>query len=478
MGFLADLYKTFVLDEDVKKYRKQYQSTSTGAVVPVEEDTPKKQDNEDSGSGGASSEGGDSYADTDTVNNPLLIRNTTVNTSSADDPAAGLEAYGDELAAQRKEDALQMLWDMAGVDNIWGKEEQPKVATAAETLHPWELDDAADGTAASAAEQEAADYQRLGSGALVDPADNSGFNPVDWLQSKWQEGQQQMESGTGAIYQPQDFGTVYRTPSGGVVTGNVDFPDWVDEDGVFTTLPTYGEVLQYYSGMNKEGGASTENYGDDSYLGRSLNQILLGNYTDNVTALGTAAQMAAGFFDADLPMDIRDLTYDITHWQTTPEHIGQTVLDAVGLIPVIGMVKYADELGTLAKNADKAADVANGADEADKGAGETLKISDEQFGKKVGKHAEDFGFDVSNHQDRNFIWNRTNDIYCNPTEIRKGVFRGQGEVLPNGANATGKVKFYIQGNDVVMTDMNGNFITIMKDGINNIYVKKATKIWP
>ncbi len=179
---------------------------------------------------------------------------------------------------------------MTGADNIWGHKEPPKVATAAETLQPWGLGNT---TAQVKADDGAADYQRLGSGALVDAADKADSDPLGWLKKKWQQEQHQ----TG----------------GGVVTGDLEHPDWVNNDG-YVTLPTYGDTQQYYNSTDKEGGASAENNPDDSYGRRVWNQILLGNYTDDVTALGTAAQMAAGFFDADLPMDIRDLTYDITHW--------------------------------------------------------------------------------------------------------------------------------------------------------------------
>jgi hypothetical protein len=114
----------------------------------------------------------------------------------------------------------------------------------------------------------------------------------------------------------------------------------------------------------------------------------------------------------------------------------------------------------------------------DDSAGDGLKISDKQFGKKAGKHTQDFGLDAGSSENRDLIRNKVNEIHKKPTEIREGVFRGQGDMLPNGGNATGKVKFYIQGNDVVVTDMNDNFITIMKDGINNPKVKTSTKVWP
>ena len=94
--------------------------------------------------------------------------------------------------------------------------------------------------------------------------------------------------------------------------------------------------------------------------------------------------------------------------------------------------------------------------------GKNIKISDSQFGKKVGKHAEDFGLNPSNPESRYLIRNRINEIFIHKTEIRQGLWRGQGKTLPNGANASGQVYFYIQDKDVVVTDLNGNFITIIK----------------
>ncbi|MGE4354580.1 MAG: hypothetical protein AB7D36_10915, partial [Oscillospiraceae bacterium] len=95
------------------------------------------------------------------------------------------------------------------------------------------------------------------------------------------------------------------------------------------------------------------------YLKKSLNQIVLGNYTDDVTALGTLGQIALGLTGLDTPADIRDLAYDLTNWEWSPGHAGQTLLDAVGLIPGIGVLKNADEVAAVLKgvfgNADAAA---------------------------------------------------------------------------------------------------------------------------
>ena len=75
------------------------------------------------------------------------------------------------------------------------------------------------------------------------------------------------------------------------------------------------------------------------YLRKSLKQVLLGNYTGDVTALETLGQIAPGLAGLDTAADIRDLTYGLIHREWTPEHMGQTALDAVGFLPLIGALK-------------------------------------------------------------------------------------------------------------------------------------------
>lgn len=95
------------------------------------------------------------------------------------------------------------------------------------------------------------------------------------------------------------------------------------------------------------------------YLGKSFDQLIFGNYTDNVTLLGTGMQIGTGLLGVDLPGDIRDLFQDFTHWEWSWGHAGKTLFDGVGLFPLIGAIKYADEGATLLKNADNAARTAD-----------------------------------------------------------------------------------------------------------------------
>ena len=90
-----------------------------------------------------------------------------------------------------------------------------------------------------------------------------------------------------------------------------------------------------------------------AWLDQAISQIVLGNYEENSTVTGTVGRVLMGLANLDLPGDIRDLSYDLIHWDTTKEHILQTVLDAAGLLPVIGAVKYGDEASSALKHADE-----------------------------------------------------------------------------------------------------------------------------
>lgn len=91
---------------------------------------------------------------------------------------------------------------------------------------------------------------------------------------------------------------------------------------------------------------------------------------------------------------------------------------------------------------------------------------EKQYGKKIGKHAQDFGLDASNEADRLKMHEIIADIVSNKDEIRVGSWRGQEK----------DVLFFVKGNDVVITKTDGEFVTVLKDGvINSAGVKNARK---
>ena len=90
---------------------------------------------------------------------------------------------------------------------------------------------------------------------------------------------------------------------------------------------------------------------------------------------------------------------------------------------------------------------------------------EKQFGKKVGKHAKDFGLNPASAEDRDEFNRIVQDIIDHADEQRIGSWRGQTE----------EVFFYMKGKDVVLTKQSGEFITILEGGINNGGVKNARK---
>lgn len=117
-------------------------------------------------------------------------------------------------------------------------------------------------------------------------------------------------------------------------------------------------------------------------------------------------------------------------------------------------------------------------DKFSKAPGPKLVLEEAQFGQKIGKHAQDFGLNPGIPQSRQWLKELITDIHTNPNEIRQGPWRGLGEIMTNGNRAEGMALFYRKGSDVVITDLKGNFVTILKDGaLQNLRFKNAQNIF-
>jgi len=121
---------------------------------------------------------------------------------------------------------------------------------------------------------------------------------------------------------------------------------------------------------------------EGNYIGRSINQLFMGNYTDDVTWLGTGMQVLTGVFNLDLLADIRDNWYNLTHWSDVST--AQKLIDLIGLLPAIGVVKYADEVGDVIKGGNRAADAASA---AAKNADEVVQATTKQTSRAARRQA-------------------------------------------------------------------------------------------
>jgi hypothetical protein len=93
---------------------------------------------------------------------------------------------------------------------------------------------------------------------------------------------------------------------------------------------------------------------------------------------------------------------------------------------------------------------------------EETTISERQLGRKIGKHAADFGLDPANPVHRAQLRRLIVEITTSPERVVEGTFRGQGAV-----------NFFIKGEDVVVTTPTVDFVTILKGGMHNPAVQRA-----
>lgn len=132
------------------------------------------------------------------------------------------------------------------------------------------------------------------------------------------------------------------------------------------------------------------NFGNSAkdYVWRSTVKLVLGDYDENhnVTILSFGANIIAGIFDVDLPLDARDLVYDIQHWGEGDNFGIYFALDCLAVVPVIGAVKYFKYVDDFAEGAKDLGKVAEGVSEA----GKTIdNISDAaDNGKDLGNAVE------------------------------------------------------------------------------------------
>lgn len=98
-----------------------------------------------------------------------------------------------------------------------------------------------------------------------------------------------------------------------------------------------------------------------------------------------------------------------------------------------------------------------------------VRFNDRQFGKKVGKHAEDFGLDPSNPEHRQLVRGRIESIVGDYDDVRQGPWN------PNGGGGDNFL-FYRQGADVVVTQPSGDFVTILAGGQSNGWFNSASSL--
>jgi len=117
-------------------------------------------------------------------------------------------------------------------------------------------------------------------------------------------------------------------------TNNVSANSKINASGekVFTGMDVYNAMVE----INK-------------YLSKSQKDFISGKFSKDRTMLATFWDLGLAASGADLPADIRDLAADLYNWEWTWSHAGETALDGLGVLPLVSLVKYGDEIGDTYK---------------------------------------------------------------------------------------------------------------------------------
>lgn len=156
----------------------------------------------------------------------------------------------------------------------------------------------------------------------------------------------------------------------------------------------WNDTKQFFSDASDWVGDRVDDYIEHEkakakYLWDSVVVFALGDYSDkSPTALSFVGNIVASIFDVDLPLDIRDLAYDVQHWGEG-DHFGLNLaLDTLAVLPLIGVVKnlkYADDIADGVKDLGKIADIADTVSDAGKTTDTIIDATDDikDFGKNV-----------------------------------------------------------------------------------------------
>ena len=150
--------------------------------------------------------------------------------------------------------------------------------------------------------------------------------------------------------------------------------DWAGKRGedILVIVSDTGETLGYWIGS-----IDPSKLTDKEYYLESGEAFLLGDYTDtDPTNLTLGLNIASSVVGADLPMDVRDLVYDVQNIGSEDVHLAGVALDAVAVIPVIGAVKHLKHVDTIADTAKAVSNAADIAKDVEKSVETAADVAD------------------------------------------------------------------------------------------------------
>ena len=201
----------------------------------------------------------------------------------------------------------------------------------------------------------------------------------------------------------------------GKTIGEFGAKAWTDASNFFSNAGKWG--AERLNDIKDWGKSAKE------YVWKSVTKFVFGDYSDdNITVLSFIGNIIAGFFDVDLPLDVRDIVYDVQHWGQGENFGVYFALDIVALLPIIGVIKYckyADDVADGAKDLGKVIEA--GADTGKTIDNITDAVDDvKDFGKTIDS-ATDTGKVADNATDASKDLGKVTDIAEEASDYSKNI---------------------------------------------------------
>lgn len=114
-----------------------------------------------------------------------------------------------------------------------------------------------------------------------------------------------------------------------------------------------------------------------AYIIKSGKKLALGDYSaEDVTILSFGGNIVASLAGVDFLFDLRDVSYDITHWGEEEYFAFYLAADVIALLPVFGVIKYFQHIETVSDGVKAAADVVDSVADVNKASDNAVDIVD------------------------------------------------------------------------------------------------------
>lgn len=176
------------------------------------------------------------------------------------------------------------------------------------------------------------------------------------------------------------------------------------------------------------------------YYLESGERFLLGEYSDkDPTALSLGGNLIASVANVDLGMDIRDLVYDVQNYRSGEVKLSGLALDAVAVLPVIGMVKYIKYADAFTDGVKIISQVTDTVSDVTKSADTVIDVTDSAHDVVKAAETADLITDTSKTAENLTDVAKTADLVDDAADTLKDISKIPLEELPEKAQETYKI---------------------------------------